>query len=356
MERLLSGERLEAYKQVQSVFDPIWRSTTDDWTIPRPEDRATFSLTRDANGEFAVAVHIDVSDGRVHRQVRDILERYPECIVTEIGAGEAQAAYPNQTSFKPHALSERLQPGSTISHGSYRCGTVGCVVELSGEDDDYLCVLTAGHVIALSQNVQPGDSVYSPGRGSVSRLTRRHKIGELTDDIIEMYPLFDRPDSAEDVAIDIDVAIARLTDTGLRRQPLRNLVPDPARFKHERWNDDLTYMPVTRCVPESEIHELLMTEVYMYGAVSGLRSGILTNAAYDKKIVKLPNNKNYLYKDLIAIKAKDNQPFSRSGDSGSMIYTGSGQMIGLLIGSDNVVSFACIGERALNQFKARLVL
>ena len=38
-----------------------------------------------------------------------------------------------------------------------------------------------------------------------------------------------------------------------------------------------------------------------------------------------------------------------------MVYTEEGLLVGFLIGADNQISFACIGDRALKEYKARIV-
>ncbi len=190
LEKQLSGERLRAFRKMKKIVDPIWDTTSANWHVPDVGQRATLSLTKDDKGTAAACIHVDKKDGWAHAQIKALLEEYPGAIVAEIGAGEAEAAYPQQDIFRKHASSGLIQPGVSISHGRYRSGTLGCVVEVEGRDRNDICVVTAAHVVALNyKSVQDGDAIYSPGKGNTPRLLRQHAIGELTDTVTDLYPL-----------------------------------------------------------------------------------------------------------------------------------------------------------------------
>jgi len=65
--------------------------------------------------------------------------------------------------------------------------------------------------------------------------------------------------------------------------------------------------------------------------------------------LKLRNQKNYVYKELFAIRSSDSKSFSKGGDSGSIIYSADGMLLGSLVGADPVVSLGCIGERCITR-------
>jgi len=356
-EPLLSGRKLEAFRAIRDVIAPLWDVTSPTWNAPDTTERATYSLSRDNSGEYTVALHIDQRDGQMHRQIANLLERYPDSIIHEIGGGEAQSAYPDQGAFQPHAISREFRPGVSVSHGRYRSGTLGAIVQVKSDGATKKCAVSAGHVLALNRTVERGDWIYSPGKQTIPRLTRREIIGNLTDDIIDLYPITDvgEATAAEDVALDVDICLIELDRRGLERLPLQSIVPDPSGWEPDKPLSEIKSLHIKECMPENLIKEKILTEVFLFGGVSGFRRGILTNALVQFRVIKLPNNRNYLYKDLLAIKSIDGMPFSRGGDSGSMIYTKNGLLLGFLIGADAYASFACIADRALQQLRAEIV-
>lgn len=348
----LTEDGLKALKHIRGVLEPIWDTSSSDWHLPDREKRITFSLTRSpANGNFALCLHVDQEDSWAERKAKEIERSFPG-IVSWSTVGEAQSAYPELSTFAPHSVSGELRPGVCISHGRFSGGSLGCIVKIQGDDGDYTGVATAAHVIALNQSAKTGDTIYSPGKGSVPRILRRHEIGRLTDSLIELYPINEtgEENAAEDVTIDVDIAITKLSENGLRRHPLTNTVPHP----HNPIDDSLN---ISNVVPEAEIPGLLLQPVYKYGAVSGFTRGKLTNALIDRRILRLPNRKQYLYKELFAVAPDkdDSSPFSRPGDSGSIIYTEDGRLIGFVVGADQHATFGCFGERTLSAVNARLI-
>jgi hypothetical protein len=72
--------------------------------------------------------------------------------------------------------------------------------------------------------------------------------------------------------------------------------------------------------------------------------------------LKLPNNMFYFYKELLAIKSTaKGKSFSRAGDSGAMVYTAAGHLVGFVIGADDEITLCCVAERSLNVMNAHLL-
>lgn len=357
IEQYLDNTNRKALGEIKNQFGQLWDIGSEEWSLPDVARRLSWSLSKDENGKFVPSIRAAKADSWVLKRLTVIKEDYPSVQIAYTDGGEAQSAYVKQ-KFKKHAVSGKLKPGASISHGRYRSGTLGCVVEVAGEQKDEICLISAAHVVALSDFVEEGNKIYSPGKGSIERITTRENIGVLTDNIIPLFPIneADEDNPAEDIAIDIDVALIRLNERGSNKSPLRNFVPDPAKFDPRKIDiDTLPQIHVNGCYKEDKMNKDIGLDVCMLGAVSGFRSGVLTDTLIDYMVVKLPNNKNYLYHDLFAVAPADTKPFSQDGDSGSMIYTADGKLVGFLVGGDDYVSFGCVGERVLSQFRARLV-
>ncbi|WP_422355345.1 hypothetical protein [Roseivirga pacifica] len=348
MEKLLSSQNKRALKELKSILDPVWSSPkTGD--LPAYDKRVTLSLSKDkASDEFSICVHVAKKTKWISEEVLPIVEKYDSVFVVS-GNGEVQASYPQSKDvFMDHATDGRIKPGSSISHGRYRSGTIGCIVEVGKKDEARVYVLTASHVLASNQaNVEENDFIYSPGKGSVNRIIRKYRIGKLSDNMIEIFPEHDNETKDEDIELDIDVALVKLDRKHLVSQTLKTVVPDPQNKSEE--------IHVTKVVSEDNIHQYVGDEVYIFGAVSGLRKGILSNIYADRMAIKLPNGKKARYKELFAVTSIDNTPFSRPGDSGGIIYTKKGELLGFLVGANRYASYACIGERCLTEFDARLI-
>lgn len=345
----LSGDNLKAFTEMDVILRSIWDANDDDWHLPGIDQRVTVSLTKNDAGKYVPCLHVDKKDGWGHKQFAPIVEKY-KSVVAKIDIGEAQAAYPQQeVVFQPHATSKKLEPGVSISHGRYRSGTVGCIVEVMEDGTPELCLVTAAHVVSLNNGSKMGDLIYSPGKGSVKRLLTEHRVGKLTGKSTELYPVasLGEENSAEDIAVDIDVALVKITDAGLTRAPMRTFVPDPTATSG--------VIHISESVDEADIASYLLEEVNLFGAVSGHQKGTLTNIFMDRRVIKLPNQLNYIYKELLAVTPYGEIPYSKPGDSGSIIYSNDGKLVGFLIGADRYASYACLGDRCIKEFDARIV-
>jgi hypothetical protein len=343
-------ERRRAFEALEKLCSEVWGSPETTGEIPPLDQRFSVSVTKVRDVGFVPTVHVDREDSSAFQQARELLERYP-FIERRLGGGDAQAAYP-ESKAKKHAVTGQLAPGAAISHGRYRFGTLGCIVEAEIDKIKCKCAVTAAHVVSLNSAVQIGDEIFCPGNGSVRYKKKGYKFGVLSE-AIQLHPLNPairgEVDSAEDIAIESDVALVRIMDDRELRMPIANVVPDPADPENPEKK-----IKVTAAVREEDLGTFLIDDVYLFGAVSGFSQGVLTDIGINKKILRLPNRKNYMYIDLLGIAPPKGQAFSQPGDSGAMIYTKNGLLLGFLVGADNNMSFACIGARALGAFEARM--
>lgn len=348
---LLEGDRRQAFVALTKLSEQMWGSPETTGEVPPIDQRISVSITKDPKLGLIPCIHVDRIDSVAFEKAKGILEEFP-FVTKRLGGGEAQSAYHSETRKLPkHATTGQLLPGAAISHGRYRFGTLGCIVEAKINDVIVKCAVTAAHVASLSREVELGESMYCPGKGSVRYLKRGDVFGKLAE-AIDLYPLNPKirgdVSDDDDVSIEADIALIEVTDERTRRLPTETLVPDPNEPNGKP-------MKISAVLPEAQLGDVLDSPVYLFGAVSGFSTGTLTDIGINRKILKLPNRKNYAYHDLLAIAPGSDGAFSRPGDSGSIIYTNQGLCVGFLVGADDKISFACIGDRALAAFDARIV-
>jgi hypothetical protein len=190
-----------------------------------------------------------------------------------------------------------LRPGVSIAHVDVTAGTLGAFVHRTGAgSDDARYVLSNYHVLAGSPDAKPGDVVVQPGSADGGR-EPEDRVGELAD----VVPL-----TAGERAT-VDAAIARLDD-GI--------------------GVDLDY-PVGRITTTARVEGT--EEVAKIGRTTALTQGRVTAIELDDVLVGYGEELGVLsFDDQIEVESTGDGPFSRGGDSGSLVYRSDGVAIGLL--------------------------
>jgi len=346
IEPFLDEEGKSALKAVRSVIAPLWDPRGDsEWRPPELDQRITWALSK-AKSKYVVAILADKKDSWASRKAGELGRNYPDSIVWTT-PGEAQSSYPG-VECAPHATSRVIKPGVSIGHGRFRAGTLGCIVEVHGEGRDYKCAVTAAHVVALNDSVELGNLIYSPGKPEIgSALTRGDAIGRLQN-TVDLIPFYSTdPSAGEDIYQSIDIALVNIEEC---RRPIPdfNQVPHPANPKQK-------VLRIKSVIKEIDLPNILLKNVYKFGRTTGFTEGILVHVMIMHRQLKLPNNKFYLYRELLAVKStKNGKPFSLHGDSGAMVYTAKGQLVGFVIGADNEITLCCAAERSLEAMKAHV--
>lgn len=195
-------------------------------------------------------------------------------------------------------------PGSSIgfrhpSHPQLKmAGTFGAVVT---DDAGALYILSNNHVLADENRLPLGDPIFQPGLLDGGRLNK-DRIAELT----RFVPLDPNGDNV------VDAAIARALDpSDLTRNIL--FIGPPAGVSAAQF--------------DMIVHKFGRTTSYTAGRVTSLNTDVVV--AYDIGSV--------FFAEQIIIRSLTEQPFSRPGDSGSLILERrSNNAIGLLFaGSDS---------------------
>jgi hypothetical protein len=230
-------------------------------------------------------VHLPVG-GPDDEQPRRTGPRPP--VITALAAGETSRARP-------------LRPGVSIAHVDVSAGTLGAFVTVGGR----LHVLSNFHVLAGSPDARIGDAVVQPGPADGGRAPR-DRVGTLAM-LVELVP--------GEVAR-VDAALALLDDDTV----------------------DLAYPtgPVTRTAVA-----LGGERVTKIGRTTAVTTGRVTAIELDDIVVGYGDGLGDLrFDDQIEVESTGPGPFSRGGDSGSLVHTPDGVALGLLFagsetGGDN---------------------
>jgi hypothetical protein len=268
-------------------------------------------LVPQAGGGFGIAVRYRLGIPRARSIVRKVsAEIGPEADIRRTGrirpVSELGPRPPAPTSQADGDTDRRrpLRPGISIGHVGVTAGTLGAFVtravagggDSSGDDagDGQLYALSNYHVLAGSPEARPGDVVLQPGPAD-GGLAPGDRIGELTQvvDLDALEPAY------------TDAAIARLD-----RVPV-----------------DFDY-PVGRVVKTARA--LGGEIVGKVGRTTSVTRGRVTAIELDDVIVGYEDLGALSFDDQIEIESLDDQPFSRGGDSGALVYREDGVALGLL--------------------------
>ena len=184
-----------------------------------------------------------------------------------------------------------LRPGVSIAHVDVSAGTLGAFVELAGE----VHALSNYHVLVGSPSAAVGDAIVQPGPADGGR-DPEDRVGTLA----RFEPL-----AAGRVAT-VDCAVAHLKDVEVEAGYPVGAVTTTA---------------------EAEGGE----EVEKIGRTTGITRGRVTAIELDDVVVGYGEGLGELsFDNQIEVETTGGSPFSRAGDSGSLVYRADGVALGLL--------------------------
>lgn len=231
------------------------------------------SMARKVADEVGPAVDVRRT-GRIHPLAR----RIGPPVATAQAVGETRRVRP-------------LRPGVSIAHVHVTAGTLGAFVRVGGR----LHVLSNYHVLAGSPLARVGDVVVQPGPADGGRVPD-DRVGTLAA-TVPLHP--GRPAR-------VDAAIALLDDDEV----------------------DATY-PVGRVTTTAVATGTEL--VGKIGRTTGVTAGRITAIEMDDVVVGYGDELGDLAFDgQIEVESTGSGPFSRGGDSGSLVYRQDGVAIGLL--------------------------
>ncbi|MGF1580372.1 MAG: hypothetical protein ACFCD0_13500 [Gemmataceae bacterium] len=327
------------FTEMVEQFDPL-RQTDSGTELSRPSRRLSVGIAKHGV-EYRVILLVEREDGWAHRHAMKMQEQDPANIDVEV-LGSAHAGRPEEVPDIAVERSEVLQPGLSISHFEGLPGTLGCIVtHLKTGGDEVPGLLSASHVLGNMNRANHGDRVVHPGNVDIEP-TLADVIGELRN-----YQLLRHHSGSAGGSLDnrMDVGIAEIAD---ENRVGENLVPSPA-------DPDGTTIRLHGVFPLVEMPDLIDQEVYKVGRTSGFTRGVLRYALVTQQSITLTDNRVYLFRDVSVVHSSvPNQPFSKPGDSGSVVYTSDGLGIGLIIGGTDRYTLISPLEPSLAHMNAEL--
>ncbi|MFK5596515.1 TIR domain-containing protein [Methylobacterium sp. HMF5984] len=113
-----------------------------------------------------------------------------------------------------------------------------------------------------------------------------------------------------------------------------------------------------RAAAREEFFDLLGTEVIKIGATSGLTKGRLDVVELDNLSIRYSHGEMVTFNGLFGVKGYGDEPFSLPGDSGSIIMTPDGLLLGLVVAGAprSNLTFGVVLSQLLGEFSCQLLV
>ncbi len=277
---------------------------TQGLASPNVESRLAVGYSRSRNKTYKLELRVHRRHGAAYEAAQEFKKRAKqEANIVVVPSIEIPARTTVLDVSGHKALKEEKRPlhlGLSIGHTSGGAGTLGAFVS---DTDGAECILSNNHVLALMGSAELDDPIFQPGRPDV-KLTGKRKIGTLSN-----YCVITKNDRDS-----IDAAVATLDDD-IQHESNRIPTGFPLQGKMIR-----------QVKATDELLDLLSrdTVVCKFGRTTGYTEGSIAAVAVDNVIVKTSIG-NVVFDNVIEINWQSNQkPFSKPGDSGSMVFTKNG--------------------------------
>jgi len=299
----LSIEELIAEVKSSVQRDLLQRGGTQFQSLAElaPDRRLAVRYSRH-DGEFWLELRIQRRKGPAETIARKFLEKAKgESRLRRIGGLEVPTRRQIETIANDAVLVEKRDPlmmGVSVSHINGPSGTLGAFVECDEGD----AILSASHVLALSGAAGRNAVICHPGGSDLEQVTDDHYIARLKNWTI----LRSSGSNLYDAALAVLVADVRHAGNvipsglGAVREGEQILEPGPI--------DDL------------DANAILAKIGRTTGYSEGIYSAIIDSIAVKADV----NNENIsiTFSNVIEVEWKDeNSPFTKPGDSGSLVYT-----------------------------------
>ncbi|WP_211325681.1 hypothetical protein [Roseimicrobium gellanilyticum] len=247
---------------------------------------------------YAVALRLGDAALEHSKPVRDFIEEARgEVDIRVVGRVYALKVPWNREHVRP------LEPGISIGHFNITAGTLGCFVRMKSGGDERLRILSNNHVLANVNRARRGDPILQRGPADGGMRSQD------TVAVLETYKRILFTGSNE-----VDAALATLVEE-------IDIVPGQLRG----------IGGIAGVAAAGQLYEEKL-KVKKLGRTTGITEGEITAVE-----VVVPNGvafgegKVAPYHHQIEIQSTNNLPFSRGGDSGSLVVTSDGtEAVGLL--------------------------
>jgi hypothetical protein len=303
--RHLKGELLREIRETAQQLVAAAETEGAYKPQPRPDTRLAVGQSL-VNGDHRLEIRVQRKSGAAWIKADKYRSKYPGEV--NIAVVESVAVLPGsavgaERAPKPSWLRLPLRLGSSVSHlHEPVSGSLGAFV-LDTEDES-VAILSCSHVLALSGQPQAkhGDSVIHPARGDIrDGVNDSNVIGTLSH-----FSVISRGGANA-----YDAASAKLSD-GVKYTG--NVIPDGARAPRGSVGKPLRFDPKARLGQD--------TLVAKVGRTSGYTTGYLNGFGIDNVPVQVPGIGIVYFDNCIEVRWKAvNQPFTRAGDSGALVFT-----------------------------------
>ncbi len=297
-------EAREAKAHAAAVARTLSERTVRPSTASAPAAPLAVGLAPREDGGYAVALRYRLGLPRVRSIARKVAAEIGEVGTTvdvrRTGRVRAQARAPVPGPRPPvvtaQAVGETgrarpLRPGVSIAHVDVTAGTLGAFVLVGG----VLHALSNYHVLAGSPTARTGDLILQPGPADGGRAPA-DRVGTLAS-VVALAP---------GRTATVDAALALLDDSDV----------------------DATY-PVGAVTATARA--LGGESVGKIGRTTSVTAGRVTAIELDDVVVGYGDELgNLRFDDQIEVEGVGTGPFSRGGDSGSLVYREDGVALGLL--------------------------
>ncbi|WP_456844788.1 hypothetical protein [Cellulomonas sp. P5_C6] len=276
--------------------------------LVRPSDVAdggpalAIGLAPQPDGSYALAVRYRLGLPSVRSIARKVVAELPDADVRRTGRIKTQASdddrkvRPRPPVITARALGETgrvrpLRPGISIAHVDVTAGTLGAFVLKNGS----VHALSNYHVLSGTPSAQVGDVIVQPGPADGGKAPR-DKVGTLAARV-ELEPGGDAT---------VDCAIALLDDQEVDPEYPVGLITKTAVTLGDE-------------------------KVAKIGRTTSVTHGRVTAIELDNVVVGYGDELGELsFDNQIEVESTGTGPFSRGGDSGSLVYREDGVALGLL--------------------------
>jgi len=265
------------------------------------ESRLAVGYSRSARGAYKLELRVQRRDGPAFDLAQQFKKKArQEANIEVVPSIEIPSRIAVLDVSGDESLTKEERPlhiGLSIGHTSDGAGTLGAFVIDMNSD---VGVLSNTHVLAPMGTSKLGDRIYQPGRPD-KRLVGKREIGTL-----ENFCVITKDDRDS-----IDAAVATLDDN-IEQQSNRIPRGFPMQGKMIR------QVKATDDLLEFLSRDLTVCKI---GRSTGFTTGRIGAVAVDNVIVKTSIG-NVIFDNVIEINWESNRkPFSKPGDSGSMVFT-----------------------------------
>ena len=309
------------------------------------ESRLAVGYSRYKKNDFRLELRVQRGEGKAFKEAEKFkTEAKNEAnieIVPLIEIPSKNKISESKVVQKSRKLRDYVKPlhiGLSIGHREGSAGTLGAFLEI--DNNEYF--LSNCHVLAPTTQTLINDPIFQPGRPDVKRLYAKNRVASLSD----------FSELAREERNEVDSAVALLPpDTEHSSNQIPKGIGCPMQGEMIRYKDD----------PELLIKNKIVCKI---GRTTGFTRGAI-NAIFLDNVPVLTPIGNVIFDNVIEINwLNSRQPFSKPGDSGSLVFTEDELIaIGLHFaggikiskGRKVGVSYSCSVGTILEDFKATLL-